>query len=180
MTLAASEHQGLLPATQTLARSVLSVLLGSGLIVFAHLPGVTVVTGTLALLAADGGLGLCLQRRIGPPPTRLLMLWTFNLTLCLLLLLVIFVRQQPLGLGVLALMAAVTTGVWRTAAQQADRPVRRALELWTGLLFLSAAAVPTAWLLGLTPQDPWSPRVVGTLHCLLGGLMLWQMMQRPR
>lgn len=179
MTLAATGHSAPFPAAQTIARSLLSLVLGSSLILFAHSPWVTVVTGTLTLLAADGSLGLLLQRRGVPSPTRLLMLWSFNLGLSLMLLLVIFVRQQPLGLLVLALMAAVTTGVWHTAVRPAEPPVRRALGLWTGLLFLSAAALPTAWTLGLTPQDPWSPRLVGALHCLLGGLMLWHLVRRP-
>lgn len=167
-------------STQLRARALLSVLLGSGLMLFAHLPAVTVVTGTLALVMADGGLGLLLQRRRSPLPTPLLMMWSFNLGLTLMLLLVIYVRLQGLGVLVLAVTGAVATGVWLAATWDLARAHRRVVTWWTTLLSLTAVSLPVAWTLNLTAQDAASPRLIGALRLGLGSLMLHDLRRRPR
>ena len=156
------------------------MLLGAALILFAHLPWVTVATGTLALLMEDGGLGLILQRRRRLLPTPLLMMWSFNLGLTLMLLLVIYVHLQGLGVLVLAVTGAVATGVWLAATWELAHAHRRVLTWWTTLLSLTAVSLPVAWTLNLTAQDAASPRLIGALCLGMGGLMLRDLQRLPR
>lgn len=170
--------------TQVRARSLLALLLGGVLVVFAHSPWVTVPSGVAFLLLADGALGLLLHRRIAgragdPRGAWLLPLWSFNVGLSLLALLAVTLRQVPLAPVVIALVAAVTTGFWLTALSQGAPWVRRALLAWAALLFLSAVALPVVWTLQLTPLDAWSPRLLGAVKVLLGLLML-VFLKRPR
>lgn len=180
MVAAEPEDRAPLLSAQLRARALLAVLLGGALMVFAHLPAVTVVTGTLALLMADGGLGLFLQRRRSPLPTPLLMMWSFNLGLTLMLLLIIYVRLQGLGVLVLAITGAVATGVWLAATWNLAHAQRRVLTWWTTLLSLTAVSLPVAWTLNLTAQDTASPRLIGALCLGLGGLMLRDLHRLPR
>lgn len=176
----ASEHplgmeEGL--HAQVRARSVLALLLGGALVVFAHSPWVTVPSGVAFLLLADGALGLLLHRRIAgwanhPQGAWLLSLWGFNVGLSLLALLAVTLGRAPLAPVVIALVAAVTTGFWLMALSQSAPWVRRALLTWAALLFVSAAALPVVWTLQLTPWDVWSPRLLGVVKVLLGLLML--------
>jgi len=166
-----------LPQTQVLARSVLALLLGSIMVIFAHSSWVTVISGVTFLLIADGALGLLLQRHFARTSgdswaSWLLPMWSFNLGLGSMVLLAVTFNQHPLVAVVLAVVTAITTGVWLMAFLHSGAQVRRALFLWAVLLFLSAAALPIVWTLGLTPLDAWSPRILGGLKVLLGLLML--------
>lgn len=166
-----------LPHTQVLARSVLALLLGTGLVAFAHSPWVTVINGVTLLLMADGALGLVLYRRAAgsadePWSAWLRPLWSFNCGLSLMLLLGLTILHVPLTTVVIGVLTAVTTGVWWVTLLHSKPRLYRALLIWTTLLFVSAAALPVVWTLGLTPLDAWSPRVLGGMTVLLGLLML--------
>lgn len=166
-----------LPHVQVRARSILALLLGTGLLTFAHSPWVTVATGVTFLLMADGALGLALYHRAAgqadePWSAWLRPVWSFNLGLGLMLLLGLTIMRLPLAAVVLAVLTAITTGVWLVTLLHSEPQLRRALLIWTVLLFFSTAALPVVWTLGLTPLDAWSPRVLGGTKVLLGLLML--------
>lgn len=170
---------GLSPQTQVLGRSILAVFLGVLLVVFAHSPLVTVASGVTLMLIADGALGLVLYRRVAlagdvddPWSAWLRPLWSFNLGIGLMMLLAITLQQRPLAVVVMAVVAAITTGVWFVTLVHSEARLQRALLMWAALLFLSAAALPVVWTLQLTPLDAWSPRLLGLLKVVLGVLML--------
>ncbi|UQN08276.1 hypothetical protein [Deinococcus sp. QL22] len=170
---------GLSPQTQVVARSILAVFLGVLLMVFAHSPLVTVASGVTLMLIADGALGLVLYRRVAlagdaddPWSVWLRPLWSVNLGIGLLMLLAITLQQRPIAVVVMAVVTAITTGVWFITLLHSEARLQRALLIWAALLFLSAAALPVVWTLQLTPLDAWSPRLLGLLKVVLGLLML--------
>ena len=168
---------GALPHTQLVARSLLAVLLGLLLVVFAHSPWVTVASGVTLMLIADGALGLMLYYRAAgtsdePWSAWLRPIWSFNLGLGVMALLAVTLKQIPLAAVAVAVITAITTGVWLMTLLHSDPRLRRALLLWGALLFLSAAALPIVWALQLTPLDAWSPRLLGGMKVLFGLLML--------
>jgi len=159
-----------------LARALLTVMAGVGLLEMGATSWAEVSTVAAVVLLTDGLLGL----RVRPGASDLLVpqdtpwmrpIWQVNVPLAAILLLGLQVQPVPLLATVCTVITLLTSAAWLVAALHCNGLVRHALLTWSGVLFL----LGTAQRVPLPPASlaDGVDRLLGVVLVVLGGLMAW-------